>query len=342
MSFLDYLKERWITYVFFFLASSFSYTVYKLEQNLSSSQSNVDYIATGCGLLLVLFVAVDFYTIKSRFKRMKRFCELHASTEEVANFTYPLDRKYGELVQNIIVADEEFQAKIRTTYADELDFIKKWLHDVKVPISAAKLILETSENEMPPKVYQSIDNELFTIENSVEKVFYEIKTNRFYDDYKISAVNTKRLISLALKDYANFFSYKKLTLSIKGVEGIILTDEKWSTYILSQILFNAVKYTDYGGGIVIQTDVVDLETTISIKNYGSGILEEDIGQVFNKGFTSSVQRHGMKATGYGLYLAKKLSDMLGHKLTVNSHYQEYAEFRITFMKTKTIHDVTKM
>ncbi len=46
----------------------------------------------------------------------------------------------------------------------------------------------------------------------------------------------------------------------------------------------------------------------------------------------------MKATGYGLYLSKKLSDKLGHRLTVESKYGEYAVFRLTFIENQTIHN----
>lgn len=122
----------------------------------------------------------------------------------------------------------------------------------------------------------------------------------------------------------------------------VLTDEKWSGYILSQIISNAVKYTPVEGIIVINTEKNGNERTISVKNSGRGILEKDIGQIFNKSYTSSENRSGMKATGYGLYLSKKLSDMLGHRLTVQSQYGEYAIFHLSFVENENMHQVTKM
>jgi len=136
-----------------------------------------------------------------------------------------------------------------------------------------------------------------------------------------------------------FFSYKKLGISIEGEFYDVLTDEKWSGYILSQILSNAVKYTPVRGNIIITTSKTGNEITISIKNSGKGILQKDIGQIFNKGYTSSDDRSGAKATGYGLYLSKKLSDLLGHRLTVESRYGEYAKFNLTFIENSTIHRI---
>jgi len=99
-----------------------------------------------------------------------------------------------------------------------------------------------------------------------------------------------------------------------------------------------VKYTPDGGDIIIGTDKVENEVTISIKNTGKGILKKDIGQIFNKGYTSSENRSGMKATGYGLYLSKKLSDKLGHRLEVESKHGQYAIFKLTFIENPTIYN----
>lgn len=320
----------------------FSSLVYRLDKSFSISQSNARYILSGWMFLLIIFVATDYLILNSRVKRFKRYCSLHASSENFDEFSYPTDMIYAELVHNLAVEYENYKGEICTRATEELDFITKWLHDVKVPISAARLILENHEGDVPASFYQGIDREIFSIEESVQRVFYGIKTNRFYDDYKIAKVDTKRLIANSLKAYSNFFSYKKIKISIEGDYCDVLTDEKWSGYILSQIISNAVKYTPYEGSISISTIKNNNDTTISIKNSGPGILERDLGQVFNKGYTSSDNRNGMKATGYGLYLSKKLSDMLGHRLEVKSKYNEYTIFSLIFTDNETIHKVGKV
>ncbi|HWQ78388.1 MAG TPA: ATP-binding protein, partial [Anaerovoracaceae bacterium] len=164
-----------------------------------------------------------------------------------------------------------------------------------------------------------------------------MKTNRFFDDYKVARTGTKKLIAQALKGYSSFFSYKRLGISVEGEDTEVLTDEKWSGYILSQIISNAVKYTPVGGKIEITTITEGNNTMISVKNQGKGISDRDIGQIFKKGFTSSEGREGANATGYGLFLSKKLSDLLGHSLTAESKQNEYAVFRLTFHGRDTLH-----
>jgi signal transduction histidine kinase len=316
--------------------------VYRLDSSFSIRESNARYILTGWGLFFAAYTAIDYGILNQRIERLKKYCNLNASSEDPEEFSYPVDRAFTKLVDSIVTKNENFRAEMDTKSAEEMEFITKWLHDVKVPISAARLILENCERELSARFYQDMYTEIFTIEESIQRVFYEIKTNRFFNDYKVTRVNTKKLIAQSLKGYSNLFSYKKISITLEGEDYEVLTDEKWSGYILSQIISNAVKYSPAEGSIVISTTKDKKGTTISIKNIGKGILGKDLGQVFQKGYTSSENRAGMKATGYGLYLSKKLSDLLGHELTAESQYNEYAIFSLSFMENETILNVTKM
>jgi len=336
---LNYLKERWIPLGFLFLAFLFSFIVYRLDGNFNIRESNANYILMGWGLLLIAYLLFDFYTMNSRARKFRTFCQLNGSTESADEFFYPTDRENAELVRELAAEYEKYKASIETKSAEEMEFITKWLHDVKVPIAAARLILESQEDKLPGDFYQHIYSEIFSIEDSILQVFYEMKTNRFFDDYKVVRIGTKKLIAESLKGYSNFFSYKKLSISVEGDDFEVLTDVKWSSYILSQIISNAVKYSPQEGRIEITTIKEDKRTTISVKNQGKGISNQDIGQIFQKGFTSSDDREGAKATGYGLFLSKKLSDLLGHTLTAESKQKEYAVFHLTFIENDTLHSI---
>lgn len=338
MRFINYLKEKWLTYTFVTASIIFTTTVYRLDKKFSMSESNATYIMIGLLLLFLIFVAIDYTVYNSRVKKFKSYCRNNAlSDEDLDLFVYPMDREYGKSIHNIVKEYEKFKSDIHTKSLEELEFITKWVHDIKVPISAMRLILESHDCDLGQNFYRRMDTEIAAIEQCTQRVFYHIKSNTFYNDYKISEVDTKKLIGDALKGYSNFFSYKKIRISISDDNYRVLTDEKWSGYIISQILSNAVKYTGANGCISINTIKNGNEITIQIRNSGKGILSRDFKQIFKKGYTSSQDRNGMKATGYGMYLSKKLSDMLGHELTVESKYGEYAQFNITFVKHDTIY-----
>lgn len=343
MSFIKYIKERWLTYIFFTASALFASAVYKLDRKFTISNSNATYIVSGLVLLFIIFVLIDYSIYNSRVKSFKSYCANNPlSNEDLDLFSYPLDREYGNIVHRIAMEYEKFKGDIRTKSSEELEFITRWIHDVKVPISAIRLILESSDRELGQDFYRRMDTEIASIEEFTQRVFYHIKSNTFHDDYRITEVDTKKLISDALRNYSNFFSYKKINISISGGNYKVLTDEKWSGYIISQVISNAVKHTPDNGYVSINTIKKNNKITIQIRNSGRGISSKDIRQIFNKGYTSSEERSGMKSTGYGMYLSKKLSNIMGHKLTVESEYGEFAQFNLTFTENDMIYSVTKM
>jgi signal transduction histidine kinase len=343
MKVVNYLKERWIHLVFIALAFTFALLVYRLDHNFSIRDSNAVYILMGWGFLFVAWLIIDAYTLNSRSRKFRDFCRLNGRSEDTDDFFYPADHENALLVRELASEYEKYKAGIETKSAEEMEFITKWLHDAKVPIAAARLILESYEDKLPADFYKNINSEIFSIEESILQVFYEMKSNRFFDDYRISKVGTKKLIAQALKGYSSFFSYKRLGISVEDGDFEVLTDEKWSSYILSQIISNAVKYTPEEGHIEIRTEKTENRTVISVRNEGKGIPPQDLSRIFSKGFTASESREGAKATGYGLYLSKKLSDLLGHTLTAESKQNEYAMFRLVFNNPDNLYvNVTKM
>ncbi|WP_026476838.1 sensor histidine kinase [Alkaliphilus transvaalensis] len=342
MNYIKYLKEKLLTYLFLFLALLFFLIVYRLDQHFHISKSNAVYIFIGWFILFLLFVFIDYLIFNSRIKDFKAYCRLHTAQHDPEDFSYPVDREYATIVHHLMMEFEEYKADVRTKSAEELEFITRWVHDIKIPIAALRLIMDNYDVSMPKNFYQAMDLELVSIEESIQRVFYEIKSNTLRDDYKLARVSTKKLIGQALKGYSSFFSYKSINITIEGEDYKVLTDEKWSGYVLAQIISNAVKHTPIRGKITITTSKKDNNFIITVKNEGKGILPQDLGQIFKKGYTSTEDRLGTNASGYGLYLSKKLMDQLGHQLTVESVHGAYASFQLTFIERETLHHMTKM
>ena len=206
MRFVDYMKEKGLSLLFLLLAFLFALLVYRLDSRFHISKSNADYIVMGWGLLLVTFLMIDFLITRSRSTKFKNYCRTKAIGEPTDEFSFPSDRQKAELVRELEQEFERYRVQIISESAEEMEFITKWLHDVKVPIAASRLILESREDQLPADFYKNMDKELFSIEESAMRVFYEMKSNRFSDDYKITDTTTKKLISRALKPYSSFFS----------------------------------------------------------------------------------------------------------------------------------------
>lgn len=323
MSVKEYLKEKRLLFLFFFLASIFCVLVY--WSNEKSMNSSMTYMLEGILGFFIIYVIIDFFILKSRAQRIKQYIRNGATENEI--FIYPMDSNCATEVNKLAKDFNGYRTKIEEQYADELDFITKWVHDIKVPISALYLLIESIEDDIADNLMMQISY----IEQHTQKVLFHIKSKSFHDDYKISKASTHAIISTALKHYATFFACKKISLNLLYDDYQVLTDEKWSGYIISQLLSNAVKHTPEYGEISIKTSLKNNRTIISIKNTGDGIKAKNLDLVFKKGYTYYQERGG-SSTGYGLYLAKKLANRMGHELYAVSKVGEYTEFCVSFSK----------
>lgn len=86
------------------------------------------------------------------------------------------------------------------------------------------------------------------------------------------------------------------------------------SFIVDQVLFNAIKYTKKGSITILLND----EDILIIRDTGIGISSEDLPRIFEKGYTGYNGRFHKKSTGLGLYLSKKVANKLSCRMWVES------------------------
>lgn len=171
---------------------------------------------------------------------------------------------------------------------------------------------------------QELKSELFRIEQYVEMVLYYVRLGEGGSDLVIQEHDLDDIIRKAVRKYAGQFVRKRIRLVYQGTDIRVMTDEKWLSFIIEQILSNAVKYTSRGE----VTITVDEKKRISIADTGIGIAAEDLPRIFEKGYTGYNGRVERKSTGIGLYLCKMAADKLGHKLSAESEPGKGSRFTI--------------
>ena len=331
MKIKDYLKERKVFFFVLLAAVVFCGLIVWSSGGMLSGRAY--YILEGLGGLCIVYITIDYFVMRGRIARIERFFSNGAADSEI--FTYPLDAIYAAHAEKMAEEHRSFKIKAKRQQSDELDFITRWVHDIKVPISALYLLAENFSGDDA----QKLEMQISFIEQHTQKALYHIKSNSFEDDFIISKTSTMKMVNSALKHYAVFFAQKKISLEMPKESFEVLTDEKWSGYIISQFLSNAVKHTPQGGSIAVKALEQDGRVLVCIRNTGQGIEPQYLEQVFSRGYTGGIQRSCSFSTGYGLYLSKKLAGRMGHEVFAASQPGEYAEFCLAFSKTA---NVTKM
>ena len=210
------------------------------------------------------------------------------------------------------------------------EYIELWIHEVKIPIAVSKMIIENHKNE----ITKSIDEELDKVENYTEQALYYARSNAVEKDYIITKNNLKEIINGAILKNKSTLLNERVTLELKDLEQEVYTDSKWATFIVNQIIQNAIKYSkEEDKKIEIFAKAKNDKVILYIKDNGIGIKNGEITRVFERGFTGeNGRRIGQKSTGIGLYLCKKLCDKLCLSIELNSKKDEGTEVRIIFPK----------
>lgn len=207
------------------------------------------------------------------------------------------------------------------------EYIEMWVHEIKTPIAASRLILENN----PSKTSDSIIEEIEKIENYIEQVLFYARSNDLYKDYLVKKINLKKIINSVIKRNANILIEKRIKIEVDNIDENIYSDSKWIEFILQQIVINSIKYMDKPQSILkFQCSKINKKTLLSITDNGIGMDEKTIKKAFEKGYTGENGRKYCKSTGMGLYLCKKLSDKLEIEISIESKVNEWTRVNILF------------
>ena len=264
-------------------------------------------------LILLAFDAMRYYRHYQKVKELEHTIML--STDGMPENADLLENEYQKLLR--ILSDEYTGAQSRaaTRQKNMQEYYAMWVHQVKTPIAALRLLLQNKNDE--GQMTEEL-SELFGIEQYVEMVLTYLRMEDMSGDLQFEKVSLDKILKQSVRKYSQMFIFQKIRLDYRPVERIVLTDEKWLEFVIEQILSNALKYTKNGGEIRICLEEKRGRECLVIEDNGIGIQAEDLPRVFEKGFTGYNGRADKKSTGIGLYLCKKIMDKMGHKIWIDS------------------------
>lgn len=229
---------------------------------------------------------------------------------------------YQALLEQLYQAQRTVASDSQKVLSDVSDYYTLWAHQIKVPLSALDLLVQTDSRDK-----QALQAELFRTQKYVEMALGYIRMESRSSDYVLRRCSLDEIIRRGLRSYARLFILSGVSLEYEGTDAQVMTDEKWLGFVLEQLLSNAVKYTPAGKVVLgVQGE------SLIIRDTGVGIEEGDLPRVFEKGFTGYNGRQERSATGLGLYLCKRVLDKLSHSIAIASQPGEGTTVTITFPK----------
>lgn len=195
------------------------------------------------------------------------------------------------------------------------EYIEMWIHEVKTPIAAVELIIDN----YPLEIKNSIKDEIQKIGYYLDQALYYARSTGVEKDYIVKELNLQTVVENEIKSNARMLITSKIKLEIDHLDYAIYTDEKWTSFILKQVIVNAVKYRkDENAKIKFWAEERTDKVILHIEDNGIGISKKDLPKVMEKGYTGTTGRKYAKSTGMGLYLCKELAQKLGISFKINS------------------------
>lgn len=287
-------------------------------------------IASGNGIQTVLFILVVWLIILVSclllfyYSRKKYLDKLLDMTEK-------LDERYllPEIMKEPERADEQvfYQimkmaeksmleqiGEVRRERQEYKEYIEQWIHEVKTPITAMKLICENNRYSFTRELMAELEN----INRFTEQALYYARSEHTEKDYSIREIGLSNVVHGAIADNKYLLRQNNVAITVENVEYSIYSDDKWLRFILDQLISNAVKY--HADQPVLHFFAVkeNDNITLSVEDNGIGIPQSDLPRIFEKGFTGQNGRTIHSSTGIGLYLCRRLCDKLGIDISASS------------------------
>ncbi|MBC5617949.1 sensor histidine kinase [Streptococcus anginosus] len=276
-------------------------------------------------LLILLLISLagfllDIVKQYQKFRHLVFYGEGQAQT--------PIEALLFSKIETLKNDKKELKLQEQIKRNDLLDYYTLWVHQIKTPIAASKLLVEDLQEQT---LKNQLEQELFKIDSYTNLVLQYLRLESFHDDLVVKRENIEDLVKDIVKKYALFFIQQGLRLDLHDLNHTIITDKKWFVVILEQVLSNSLKYTSQGG-----IEIFFKEDTLYIKDTGLGIQDADLLRVFERGFSGYNGRLTHQSSGLGLYLSKKIADELGHELHLQSVVGEGTTVMITFKEKKLL------
>lgn len=297
------------------------------------------------GALYIVYLIYDYSVFADKIRTLER----NIKTDDIQNIALPDKKNDVEaLYADIIIKLHEQKRKQYDAGVEASrnlkDYYACWAHQIKTPIAAAKLIIQSlddvvrnlennslgnSYNESYDEHYDDFknnesnekndDNDLEKLDRKLNELNHEMFRIEFYtdavmdylrledisSDYEFRQCRLDVAVKKAVKKFAPQFIGRHISLHIEQIEDSVCTDSKWLGFIIEQLISNAVKYSKDGGSVRIYTLHGNGDIKKNSKDDSLQLVIEDTGIGINEEDIPRIMERGF--TGYNGRLDRKSS-----------------------------------
>ena len=219
----------------------------------------------------------------------------------------------------------------------KLDFVAMAAHELRTPLTAVRGYLSIFINENAQKFdkeqqtfLQRIDIASQQLLTLVENLLSVSRIEKGAFTTQAEATDWPSTVRSVVEELTSRAQDKEITLTFIEPENPVppvLADPLRITEVVSNLVVNAISYTQRKGSIHVYLEHKDNEVITHIKDTGEGIPKEAFPKLFSKFFrVAGALSHGSKGTGLGLYICKSIVEMHHGRIWVESELHKGSTF----------------
>jgi len=277
--------------------------------------------------MLALFILIRFY-------KTGRVYEKFSLKSKLLNdylIEYPrsaFEEEYNLMIEEMIKNNGSREIEQKQDKKLQKIMIYRFVHQMKTPLSVLKLICENHSEE---EDYKKIGRNVNTIEYNLNQILNIYRLDEFKNDFVSEKVLLKNICKECINGLKDYFISSKIYPKLDINEDIyVYSDSKWLKLIIHQILTNAIKYSNSGQTVSVIAKKEDDKVYLSITDTGVGIEKADLRSIFELFYIGKNGRNNADSSGIGLYIVKRVSEYLGHKVEVESEIGKGTKMTIIF------------
>ncbi len=222
----------------------------------------------------------------------------------------------------------------------KLDFVSMASHELRTPLTSIIGYLSVFINENKDKIAKEeldlVDKSLVSSQQLLTLVQNLLNVNKIErEQMSVSAepIDYLPILTKGVEDLKSQSNVKNIVLNLVTPSQPlprVMADPIRIAEVVTNLVANAINYTNTGGKVEVSVSVSPNEVTTIISDNGVGIPKEAIPHLFNKFFrVSNASQKMSKGTGLGLYITKSILDKLNGKIWVESEFGKGSKFSFT-------------
>lgn len=288
-------------------------------------------------IVAVVFFILYFYTnsIFSPVKEMTMAVRRFGEGDFSAKLNVTGENEFGFLANSI----NEMAASISATEETRKSFISNVSHELKTPMTTIGGFIDgILDGTIPP---EQQEHYLKIVSMEINRLARLVRSMLNISKYEAGELTlTPKSFDVIPVIFRTLLSFEKRVeekkVDIRGLARdafIIKADKDLIQQVIYNLVENAVKFVNDGGYIEFVFAENDETTSVTVRNSGEGLKENEISRVFER-FYKTDESRGIDpgGVGLGLSIVRSLIKLHGGTILVRSQYEQYVEFEFSLPK----------